>query len=328
MLTLEDFTPGRVFALGPRLVSEDEIVSFGRAFDPQPFHTDPGSPQARMVGGLIASGWHTCGILMRMMCDAYLLETASQGSSGLSRVRWLHPVRPGDVLSGEARVLSARESRSIPGMGIVDFRYGLHTQDGTAVLDVEGLGLMRTRDAPPPATIPDRRAGEDAGAVGDDPEPGAGDTLLSRVVPGMTMRLGEHRFTAGEIIAFASDYDPQPFHLSREGAAKSHFGRLCASGWHTGAVWMRQYITNRVPELQRLTGLETIPDFGPSPGLRNLRWTHPVYEGDTIRFFQSFTGQKPSRRPGWSFLTSRAFAVNQHGVEVMTMDGAGNVPQG
>jgi len=143
-LTFEDFPVGAVFPLGPITVTEDEIIGFANEFDPQPFHTDPDSPQAAQVGGLIASGWHTCSLLMRMMCDSYLVRSASQGSSGLDEVRWLRPVRPGDTLSGTSTVTSSRISRSNPLRGIVIFQYEVQNQNGEAVMEVSGSGMVET----------------------------------------------------------------------------------------------------------------------------------------------------------------------------------------
>ncbi len=142
MLTYDDFPPGRMFALGPKHVTAQDIVAFAEKYDPQPFHLDADSHHAKQVGGLIASGWHTCGLLMRMMCDSFLLETASQGSGGLQAVRWLAPVRPGDTLSGEAKVITRRVSKSRPNLGVVDWEYRLDNQAGDTVLTSRGSGFV------------------------------------------------------------------------------------------------------------------------------------------------------------------------------------------
>ncbi len=146
MLTYEDFTPGRVFQLGPRKVSAEEIIEFAEEFDPQPFHIDAGSEQAAQVGGLIASGWHTCSIFMRMLCDSYLLDTASLGSAGLDEVRWLRPVRPGDILSGSATVTDRRVSSKRANLGLVSFDYELHNQQDQPVMTIRGMGMMEVEN--------------------------------------------------------------------------------------------------------------------------------------------------------------------------------------
>ncbi|MEP0940334.1 MAG: MaoC family dehydratase [Rhizobiaceae bacterium] len=141
---------------------------------------------------------------------------------------------------------------------------------------------------------------------------------------GMKLEFGSHTFEADEIIRYAKKYDPQRFHVSEEGARNSIFGRLCASGWHTGAVWMRYNMAKFSEELKRLTEYRgTEPIIGPSPGLRDLKWPAPVYVGDTITFSSTLTGKRPSpRRAGWGLLTVNSTGVNQDGVMVISMDGA------
>ncbi len=143
MLFYDDFPVGRSFALGPRPITAEEIIAFAEQFDPQPFHLDGDSAEAETTGGLIASGWHTCSILMRMMCDAYLLDTASLGSAGLESIRWRLPVRPGDTLTGQCTVTGRRRSKSNDALGLVDFAYSLDNQHGERVIDVEGMGMVR-----------------------------------------------------------------------------------------------------------------------------------------------------------------------------------------
>ncbi|MEE9313219.1 MAG: MaoC family dehydratase [Rhizobiaceae bacterium] len=144
MLSYDDFPIGRSFKLGPHLITAEEIIEFAQEFDPQPFHLDGNSEQAKQVGGLIASGWHTCSIFMRMLCDAYILDSASQGSAGLEDVRWLKPVRPADTLSGSATVISRRVSKSNPRLGLVGFDYTLENQHGETVMKIAGMGMIDT----------------------------------------------------------------------------------------------------------------------------------------------------------------------------------------
>ena len=98
------------------------------------------------VGGLIASGWHTCGIMMRMICDAYLLDSASMGAPGLDEVRWLLPVRPGDILTGTTTVLDRRISNSRPTLGLLTLQYELQNQKGETVMLTKGTGMMATKE--------------------------------------------------------------------------------------------------------------------------------------------------------------------------------------
>src|SRR5262245_32647886 len=109
-LFFEDLEPGQVVELGSRAVTEEEIVAFGRQWDPQPFHVDPEAAKGSVFGGLIASGWHTGAIWMRLYVDALLDGAASMGSPGIEDLRWLAPVRPGDTLTGRLTVLETTPS--------------------------------------------------------------------------------------------------------------------------------------------------------------------------------------------------------------------------
>jgi acyl dehydratase len=126
-------------------VSREAVLEFARQFDPQPFHVDEEAARASLFGGLCASGWHTCAMAMRMMCDAYLLESASLGSPGIDQLRWLKPVFPGDVLSLRMEVLETRPMASKPQVGLVKSRWEMHNQHGEPVLTMEGWCMFRRR---------------------------------------------------------------------------------------------------------------------------------------------------------------------------------------
>jgi acyl dehydratase len=113
----EDFVAGDVATFGPRLVTRDEIVAFAAEFDPQPMHLDEDAARATMLGGLSASGWHTCCLLMRMISDGFLCDSTFMGGPGVDEVRWLGPVRPGERVIVRATVLEARPSTSRPHLG-------------------------------------------------------------------------------------------------------------------------------------------------------------------------------------------------------------------
>jgi acyl dehydratase len=142
----EDYVPGTTAEHGPLRVEEDDVVDFGRRFDPQPFHVDPEAAAAGPFGGLIASGWHTCAMVMRMMCDSYLNDSASLGSPGVDNVRWLKPVRPGDTIRAQRFVVETRASQSRPDIGIVKSRWEVHNQRGELVMTMEGVGLFQRRN--------------------------------------------------------------------------------------------------------------------------------------------------------------------------------------
>ncbi|MFQ0813516.1 dehydratase [Brucella anthropi] len=144
---------------------------------------------------------------------------------------------------------------------------------------------------------------------------------------GKNLIIGSYRFTAEEIIDFARKYDPQPFHLDAEAAKESVFGGLCASGWHTTAVFMKLNVASIVQATKdALKRGETPPTFGPSPGFENLKWPKPVYAGDTITYRRVVHAIRPlASRPGWSMLTMTTSAHNQNGEEVLSFDNAAMV---
>lgn len=137
-----EFSAGQVIEAGPYEVSEDEVLRFATAYDPQWFHTDPAAAAQGRFGGLIASGWHTCGIAMKLLAEKALAGSESFASPGLAYVKWPHPVRPGDRLTVKATVLDARRSRSQGSLGILRWRWQLFNAMGTEVLDLEATSLF------------------------------------------------------------------------------------------------------------------------------------------------------------------------------------------
>lgn len=143
----EDFEPGRVIEVGSRTLNEEEILAFAKQFDPQPFHVDADAAAKSIYGGIIASGWHTCALMMRMMVDGFLSEAASMGSPGVDEIRWLRPVRAGDTLTVTSTVQDARPSASKPDRGVVNTMWEAKNQHGETVATVKGMGMFRRRPA-------------------------------------------------------------------------------------------------------------------------------------------------------------------------------------
>ena len=141
----EDFPAGHVREFGAMPVTREASLAFAREFDPQPFHLDDDAARASLFGTLTASGWHTCAMAMRMMCDAYLLESASLGSPGVDELRWLKPVCPGDTLSVRLEVLEARPMASRSDVGLVRSMWEVSNQRGETVLSMKGWGMYRRR---------------------------------------------------------------------------------------------------------------------------------------------------------------------------------------
>ena len=150
----EDFPAGHLRDFGGMPVTREAVIAFASQFDPQPFHLDDAAAEASLFGGLSASGWHTCAMAMRMMCDAYLLDSASLGSPGIDALRWLKPVHPGDTLRVRMNVLQARPMASRPNVGLVQSRWEVSNQHGNTVLTMEGWGMFRRRSAPSPSPSP------------------------------------------------------------------------------------------------------------------------------------------------------------------------------
>ena len=143
----EDFSVGRVFNSGTRQLSEQDILGFASEYDPQYFHTDPEAAKQSIFGGLIASGWQTVGVCMRLMCDSYLLETSSLGSPGVDAVRWVKPVYPGDTLRMRATVIAAKPSSSKPDRGMATMRCEVFNQKDELVMHMQSMQMMGRRPA-------------------------------------------------------------------------------------------------------------------------------------------------------------------------------------
>ncbi len=146
MLYLEDFEPDQVIELGSRSVTKEEIIAFAEQYDPQPFHTDEAAAVETIYGGIIASGWHTVCLFMRLLVDGLLSDAASMGSPGVDEVRWLKPVRPGDVLTARGVIHEVIPSRSKPDRGVLRTTYEMFNQDGERVLSMKGVGMFRRRN--------------------------------------------------------------------------------------------------------------------------------------------------------------------------------------
>ena len=143
--TFEDFAPGMVIENGPRLVTREEIVAFAAEFDPQPMHLDEEAARASILGGLAASGWHTCCLMMRMACDGFVLNSSSMGAPGVDEVKWLKPLRPGTNITLQTTVLDTRASNSRPEMGFVKIRMDVLDDEREPVMTLTTSMIMGRR---------------------------------------------------------------------------------------------------------------------------------------------------------------------------------------
>jgi len=146
-LYFEDFVPGFVLEAKGPTVTKEAIINFATQFDPQPFHLSEEGAKASLFGNLCASGWHTAAMTMRMMCDAYLLDSSSLGSPGIENMKWVKPVFVGDTLHGKLTVLEQRPSKSKPFMGSVLAKWDVMNQKGEMVLEMTSWAMFRKRDA-------------------------------------------------------------------------------------------------------------------------------------------------------------------------------------
>lgn len=146
-LYFEDFKPGAVIQHGPRLVTREEIVAFAAEFDPQPMHLDEEAARSSMLGGLAASGWHTCCLMMRMAADGFVLNSSSMGAPGVDAVRWLKPLRPDTRITLRTTILDTRVSNSRPEMGFVKVRMEVLDDKSTVLMELTTSMIMGRRAA-------------------------------------------------------------------------------------------------------------------------------------------------------------------------------------
>jgi acyl dehydratase len=147
MIFWEDFKIGDTAEMGEHTFREDDIIGFATSYDPQVFHTDPEGAKSSFFGGLIASGWHTCAVGMRLMVDSYLRQAASLGAPGVDSIRWHKPVRAGDTVRYRRTILDSRVSATRPGVGLVRHRWEALNQEDELVMSMEGWGMFGRRPA-------------------------------------------------------------------------------------------------------------------------------------------------------------------------------------
>ncbi len=141
----EDYVTGTTFEYGEISLRADEIIEFAKRFDPQPIHIDPEAAERGPFAGLIASGWHTAGVMMRLLADHYISHVASMASPGVDEIRWLKPVRPGDTLSIRVTVLETKRSRSKPDRGVVQSLVEVMNQNKEVVMTLKPMSIVKCR---------------------------------------------------------------------------------------------------------------------------------------------------------------------------------------
>lgn len=332
MRYFEDFVAGAVVEGGSLAISEGDILAYARRFDAQDFHTDPEAAKASFVGGLIASGWHSCALLMRLIAESFILDSTSMGAPGIEEVKWVRPLKPGDVVSLRWTVIETKESRSRPEMGLVKFRFELLNQRSEPVLEQTNWIMFGRRgssfETPAGDWLAHSRSYLAPGRT-SEVEPAAGPAIPARFFDDLVLdeshELGSLVFTPDEIVAFARSFDPQPFHMDEAAARNSSFGALCASGWHTAAGWMAAMVVHRRGQeaaFKAAFGDASAPRLGPSPGFKNLRWLKPVYAGDRITYHSVLADKRASAsRPQWGLFFHHNTGINQNGETVFSFEG-------
>jgi acyl dehydratase len=314
LVYFEDFSPGETRAFGDYAFTAPEIVAFAALYDAQPFHLDEEAAKNTILGGLAASGWHTCSALMRMNVDHWLSDTSCLAGVGIEDNRWLAPVRPGDRLSAEMRTLEKIELRSRPDAGIVKFATSLRNQAGVEIMAQKSSILFARRERLKPdaefAPASKRPTAPPVPERIDDPLAALpGDYARARV--GAYAELGETMFTAPFIRDYAEKYDPVPFHLDEEAGRLHLLGAMSAAGFQTASCWMGHFIDFR----RKAEGGEVVSRA--SPGFSDLLWRQPVLVGDRIAFSTQVVSKRPISKPGLGLVTSRNCGVNQRGELVL-----------
>ena len=321
LLTFEDIEPGTIYRAGPINLSRAAIIAFAELYDPQPFHLDEAAAAASPLGGLAASGWQTVAIGMRLFFDGFVKHIASMGAPGVDEVRWIRPVRPDDALSLVLTIGAKRGSASRPDRGFVEVHLDIRNGADESVMTQRGSVIVQKRGAVqqgrPRLHVP---ATPIAPVAVSEVDPMLA-APFDDVEIGHTATLGTQRFTPELIIAYATLYDPQYFHLDAEAAKASHFGGLIASGWQTAACWMKHYIAARVrsTEARAAAGLP-IAIGGPSPGFTNMKWLRPVHAGDAVTYGFEITAKRKTGRDGWGIVATRNFGHAADGTPVFGFD--------
>lgn len=265
----EDVEVGTPYHLDAFTFDAKEIDAFEQIYLGARSH--PGTPVFTSETG--ASAAQLTARLMRAIIDGYLGKARGLGAGGITHVDWSAAPEPGVPLTAVATCESKRALKSRPGVGLNTLINEVRDPSGALIVGWRSMQFIAMRDfSEAQQSQPDA----------PPPDPVSGETAAAIVLPAGAIPLGAHSFDRDAIIAYASRFDPQRFHLDDEAAARSLFGRLCASGWHTTAVWQRLYADH----LRRRADLAVAPVQARThiKGLRNLRWRRPVYVDDTITF--------------------------------------------
>lgn len=317
----EDFTLGTSVDFGETLVTADDIIAFANTYDPQAEHLGK-VPESEMT----ASDWHSCAMLMRMMCDDFLCRAAGAGAPGVEHVKWYGVVRPGDVLRVRRTPIETRASKSRPRVGIVRMLLDVFNQRGEKVLSWLPVQLYDRRD---PSAEPEPSAAislqEDSETPCRTPPEKSHRRVggFEDITIDEELALGQHTFSTDDMLGFATRFNPQYFHADEAAAKASLYGGLIASGWHSAAVWNRLFVTKR-HEFGATAGSGSSRDhgtrFGPSIAVLDMKWPNPIRPNDTISYRSRILEKSEhADYPAWGLVTSLNQGVNQRGDIVLNL---------
>ena len=314
----DDIQTGGQLDLGSVAVSQDDIVRFASEFDAQPFHTDEEAARTTLLGGLSASGWHTCTLIMRLLEETIARHSGVLETAGLEEIIWLRPVRPDDVLT--ATVRWSRESACSCGSGarVREADIEVRNQRGEVAMQWQMNCLIA------PNTEPRRQISQDcpmrkgrAARVLRRP----GDHAIKYfedVVPGDEIALGEYAFTIDKIAAFSARYAAESAR-DRNVHPCAADGAVTAPVWHVTAVWMHcivRYYDQQAARLRRQA--KPVPLLGPAVGVKHLRWHAPVVMGEAITFRAWAERKIEISRGNWGLLVVGAVGENRRGDTVVS----------
>lgn len=310
---------GDQLELGSVAVSQDDIVRFATEFDAQPFHTDEEAARATLLGGLAASGWHTCTLVMRLLEETITRQSGVLETVGLDQIIWLRPVRPDDILAGRIRwskesTCSCGSEAKLRGADVE-----VRNEHGEVVMQwqmscVIAPATEPRRQSPQHCPMREGRAPRVLRRPGDH-----AIKYFEDVVPGDEIALGDYAFTTDRIAAFCSRYTGESSRDQNVHADAAGGGRVTAPVWHVTAAWMHcivRYYEQQAVRLQRQA--RPVPLLGPAVGVKHLRWHAPVGMGETITFRSWAERKIEISRGGWGLLVVGAEGTNSRGDTVVS----------
>lgn len=313
-LAWEDLEVGRTFPLQDMTLSRRETIAFATSYDPQPFHIDEEAARATLLGGLAASGWHSCAVLWRRVQHDFLVRCLHRGRPVVSDVRWLAPVRPDGKLRLRAVITDRRPCARSDRIGMTSIRYDALSDTDGLVMNLKAQHLFQRRDEGVAAHVAQTREECARRSFAGMRRRVDGIRYFEDVEPGDEIDLGVYAFTPQNIREFAI--------LTGSGAAETARHSAMVSAWHLTAAWMQRIVAYYTVQSARLKlAGNPVPLLGPASGIKHLRWHRPVRAGEVVRFL-SWAERKidlPSRM-GWGLLVCGAEGFDRQGRRILSFN--------